>query len=356
MNIFSLPIIEIAISIIISWALFSIFCSIIHEAVVQFKSERGKFFRQQLLRQLFDTPNQINWASLLYTHSSIDLLSRSYNKPASDISPKIFAEALIETVANAHIVQSKKNESNNSDIIYKPKYQNQLLNDFSFATKVLLPSDVVSLLKSSITKAEIRADQGNYYILEERTRRGYEAYNENKVYDFLIEEISQWYNQLSNRTTIWYKKKSKQRLFALGLLLSVLLNIDSIKLFKYYNSNPEARTEVINFYESNETTLSKLADKYDKTDTTTTFLEIKNLIQTDKKQVDSLIKATGIPIGWNFSSVKNAETKNTFDVIISKVTGLLLKIIGFIITAFAASLGAPFWFDILKKANPLKKQ
>ncbi len=209
MNLFSLPIIEIALSLIISWALFAIFCSLLQETMVQLKNERGRFFKKQLLRQFFDAPNQINWGSLLYNHPSVDILSRAYNKPPSEITAKLFSEAIIEIVANAHAVQSKKLDTELMQSLSLPNYENKLLKDFSLATKVLLPSELVALLSSSLNKAEIRAGQLNNR-------------SEDKVYTYLVEEISDWYNQLSSRTTVWYRKLTKQRLFFLGLILSVV--------------------------------------------------------------------------------------------------------------------------------------
>src|SRR5689334_14495244 len=101
----SLPIIPTAIAIVISWALFALFCSFVHEAVAQAKAERGRFMRKYLFKQLQDLPNGVNWASMLYLHGTIDLLSREANKPTNEIQPDVFAKTLIEVVGNAHIVQ-----------------------------------------------------------------------------------------------------------------------------------------------------------------------------------------------------------------------------------------------------------
>jgi hypothetical protein len=347
MNIFSLPIIEISVAIVISWGLFSIFCSMIHEALVQIKSERGRFFKAQLVRQFFDKPNQINWASLLYTHSSVDLLSRAYNKPASDISPKIFAEALIDTVANSLIVQSKL-ANNPQPLPGTIKYTNKLLNEFSFATKILLPSDIISFLKNSLTKAEIRAGATGNVVDEAR------------VYQYLTEEIMQWYEQLSERTSIWYKKTTQKRLFMLGLGVALLSNVDSIQLFKYYSNNPEASASVIKFYETNKEALNRLAVNYDtlaKNPANRNYADSAKIAEAQKKvasdlkaytqSIDSLINATDIPVGWADDPLTKPDSIS--------FAGILLKILGLAISAFAASMGAPFWFDILNKANPLKK-
>jgi hypothetical protein len=342
MNIFSLPIIEIALSLIISWALFAIFCSLLQETMVQLKNERGRFFKKQLLRQFQDAPNQINWAALLYTHPAFDLLSRAYNKPPSEISAKIFSEALVEVVANAHTVQSKKLDTELINSLTLPHYENKLLNDFSLATKVLLPSELVALLNSSLNKAEIRAGSTNNR-------------SEEKVYTHLVEEISDWYNQLSSRTTVWYRKLTKRRLFFLGLILSVVLNINSIALFKYFSANPAARTALIAYYEKNKDQLEAMAQKYDQSSgphDSMTLKEIRKDVLLLKTNIDSLVDANEIPIGWKSHPKKVSAHINSWW---ENILNGMLYLIGFVLTAFAASAGAPFWFELLKKAYTLKK-
>ena len=61
------------------------------------------------------------------------------------------------------------------------------------------------------------------------------------------------------------------------------------------------------------------------------------------KELNKELRQTGIPIGW---SVENIKLYNFWDIL-KKIGGLLL-------TVFAVSLGAPFWFDILNKLANLR--
>ncbi|RKR05752.1 hypothetical protein C8C82_5448 [Flavobacterium sp. 81] len=74
---FSSTIVQVALSIVISWALFALLCSMILEVGVQIKSERGRFFRNKIIEKLFDFSNQINWGLLMYNNSNIKLLTKS---------------------------------------------------------------------------------------------------------------------------------------------------------------------------------------------------------------------------------------------------------------------------------------
>ena len=271
----SLSIISIAIAIIISWALFAMLCSFVHETIAQIKSERGRFMRKYLFKQLQDLPNGVNWASMLYLHGTIDLLSREANKPTNDIQPDVFAKTLVEVVSNAHIVHmqlpalqqsllsAKANNGGQTQQfinIAQNYFSHATLYNFKAATQVLKPSAVVSMLAQAMNNAELQASANS----------SEQWVTEAKIYEHLVLYIEKWYSDFSQRLTYWYKKKTKQRLFILGCLLGLVLNIDSIQLFSYYNLNPAAREAVINYYQQNSDTLNQLAKRIQFTRSTNT--------------------------------------------------------------------------------------
>lgn len=345
MNLFSIPIVATAIAIIISWALFAIFCSLLQEAVAQLKAERGRFMKQYLFSQLKDNPNGINWASLLYMHGAIDLLSRTANKPTNDISPRLFAQTLIEVVGNAQLVQmqipalQKQQAAAGTSV-----YQQPTLYNFHAATQVLKPSDMVSFFNQAITAATIKAGKDAAGAL-----------NESDVYKNLQEHIENWYTEFSERLTLWYKKKTRQRLFMLGALLALIVNVDSIQLFSFYNDNADARNSVISYYQKNGDALSKLASSLNdsnkiKQPATDSLLKQAKVFYNS---VDSLKKMANLPIGYQYSILSKWKPvlKNWDKDSWAKA---LWKLLGILMSGFAASVGAPFWFDILKKAYSSK--
>ena len=327
MNFFSIPLVATAISIIICWALFAILCSLLHEAVAQIKAERGRFMKKYLLQQLQDFPNGVNWASLIYQHGTIDLLSRAPNKPTNDITSSLFAETLVDVVGKVHLVQMNLAPGQN-------RYQQPSLYNFKAATELLKPSDVVSFFKQAMTSAELNAPDGNGTIYE------------SEVYKNLIQNIEKWYCEFQERLTLWYKKKTRQRLFLLGFLLGLLLNIDSIQLFNIFNKDTTARNQVMSFYQQHADDLNRVANRVTvnvPVDSTTQSLD--SLLRQTKAyatQMDSLSKAAALPVGVQYSVLRSQNRPSV---------GLaLLKILGALISGLAASFGAPFWFDLLRKA------
>ncbi|WP_129780789.1 peptidoglycan-binding domain-containing protein [Peristeroidobacter soli] len=77
------------------------------------------------------------------------------------------------------------------------------------------------------------------------------------------------------------------------------------------------------------------------------------------------LKETGLPIGWSDAVLSNLRDpkpckpstdhkKQTTDCGQSRTGQLALMLLGWIITAIAVTLGAPFWFDILSKVVKLR--
>ena len=323
MNFFSIPIIPVALAIVISWALFAILCSLIQEGIAQVLADRGRFMKKYLLNQFQDFSVGVNWASMLYLHGTIDLLSRTSNKPTNDISPKLFAESLVEVVGNAHLVQMNIKENQND-------YKEPLLYNFKAATQLLDSSDVVTFFKHALNNAEITS-----------TKAG--VIDEGIVYQNLISNIENWYTELTERFSLWYKKSVRRKLFFIGIIVGIILNVDTIQLFTVFNTDTAARNTVINFYEKKGDALSAYAQKLNLANPADTSQSFKELIKEGtayKNSMDSLKNSAALPIGFKESVFKTNESSFGF---------WLSKLLGILITGMAASFGAPFWFDLLKK-------
>jgi hypothetical protein len=329
MDLSQIPLLTTAIAIIIAWALFALFCSYLHEAFAQIIAERGRFLKMYLLKQLKDLPNGINWALLVYQHGTIDLLTRDPKKPSNDIDPTLFARTLIEVSGKAHLVQSQL-----AKLPAGPVYKNELLSNFAAATQLLMPSDVISMFKQSLADAELKA-----------TVNG--VVDESKLYDALVANIMTWYTEFLQRVTLWYKKITRQRLFILGVLIAAVINVDSVQLFQQFSSNPASKNALIAYYTKNKAQLEAQADALKDTSIIAKrdLKTVTGQIDTTEKSLAKLSASANLPIGIS----KNLAASLSDDWRKRDLGGALSKLLGILITGFAASFGAPFWFDFLKK-------
>lgn len=172
-------------------------------------------------------------------------------------------------------------------------------------------------------------------------------------YEKFLAGLEQFYNDAMDRASGWYKKKIKKILFALALLSSILLNIDSINIAKTLWDYPLIAKQAADFASSNISLIDTTGGKFIITDSK--FDETDNISSDSLKEANdhlkpaqnilktkSLLDSFPIPIGWtdgNFPSISQG-----FDFI-----PWISKAIGWLITALAASLGAPFWFDLMNK-------
>ena len=161
---------------------------------------------------------------------------------------------------------------------------------------------------------------------------------------------------MQGRLSLWYKKKVRKRLFFLGIILGLLLNVDSIQLFEFFNGNQAARQQVTNYYAANAAQLDAIARRIDSAQSFTSGVQgkaanaIRETAQYDRS-MDSLSKRAQLPVGPSALGASLRDANGAFNW-----SALWWKIIGVIITGFAASFVAPFWFQVLKKAytiNPI---
>lgn len=332
------PVFYTALSILICWALFAILCSLVNEAIVQLKAERGRFMKAYLEKQLFDRPNGVNWATLLYGHGSIDSLIRSSNKPLDVISPRLFAETLVDSVANAYLVKIHADNGSQS-----PRYNQPVMQRFYIATQMLVRSDIVNMLRQALASAELKTGWNG------------DAANCQTVYNQLVENIADWYTAMEGRLTIWYKKKTRQRLFILGCVLATLLNADSIQLFEHFNRDEQAREALLAYYRANAPSPE---DPYGAafrvtTDPSPATGRERPLAaartKSDLQLLDSISGSAELPVGPAALRRSVYAGQSGLDW-----SAVFWKVIGILISGFAASVGAPYWFQILKKTAGTK--
>jgi len=128
-------------------------------------------------------------------------------------------------------------------------------------------------------------------------------------------QLEIWFNTSMERVSGWYKRRTQAIQLVLALSIVVLGNVDSVRLARSLSG--------VN---------SPLRDSIK--DVAHSFVE-KNLQQEDpQKQLTAATEAIGnlaLPIGW-VNGVFGPST-----------------VLGWLLTALAASLGAPFWFNLLNR-------
>ena len=196
----------------------------------------------------------------------------------------------------------------------------------AFALSVLQPfidtvtNGKVTLKEESQTKA---------YPAEIRTILDQFRATANDDFEQLITETETWFSNATDRMAGWYKRKLQRRSLYMAMLLTVGFNANSIDIARSLYENPQIRSQ-----------LAAHAEKYASNPEHNDDGAVAEADERFKSNLENL-KKTGLPLGW----AGVMWPKKTLPWI-----GFIANcLFGWLITALAVSLGAPFWFDILSK-------
>jgi hypothetical protein len=154
--------------------------------------------------------------------------------------------------------------------------------------------------------------------------------------DAFKEKMQGWYNDVMDRAAGWYKRNIQILVTLVGLVVAVIFNADTISVYQRLESNPEELKEIVTMAEAyakkNELDIQTGGSVQQQWD------QVNHLIQDELQQANS-----PLGLGWHPEDLRGMSPSDW-----------VIKILGWIVTALAVSLGAPFWFDLLKKLVNIK--
>ena len=297
---FNSSILEVVIGMVFLYLLISLLCSAVKEMISQILKLRAKNLEAGLTNLLRSDKDQL--VSEVYKHALIEGLSKEGGKP-SYIPAKNFALALMDIMSG----NTGKIPSDNA-------------------------SWTKAFKKGSFSKT--RAAKAVTLLLNEAEEDPVKA----------RENIENWYNNSMDRVGGWYKKKSQTIIFVLALMICVALNIDSIKISQALLTDKTLRDVIVSTAESYNTNHAPtLKNTSLEAATNKDFSQSAENIEMLNKQISDL----KLPIGWQDPQGK---------WIVHGFTPMdwFMTFMGILITTFAVSLGAPFWFQLLNKIVDLR--
>ena len=149
-------------------------------------------------------------------------------------------------------------------------------------------------------------------------------------------KLENWFEQVMERSSAFFARATKWRLFVIGLVMAALLNADTIHIYQALSTNPELREKIV-----------QVADKLAAADTIPAIARDSSIKQTVANAQSFLSSQLGglespLGLGWNEPDDKKS------------LPDWLVKLAGFLLTGIAVTFGASFWFDLLKKMLALR--
>lgn len=152
-------------------------------------------------------------------------------------------------------------------------------------------------------------------------------------------EVEAWYDGAMDRASGWFRRRKQFLLFWFGLAVALALNVNAVTIGQELAKSTAMRQALADLAEQTAPTLVP-------PDGTAVNLSLTaDQVQVLRAQVSAL----ELPVGWDGAALDRVTA--ALDAARTPEGWGLLALLagGYLITAFAATLGAPFWFDVLNK-------
>lgn len=144
--------------------------------------------------------------------------------------------------------------------------------------------------------------------------------------DSLRHNIEDWFDDSMARVSGWYKRRAQAVTLAIGLVVSIGFNVNTIAVFSTLWKDPTVRAAIV----------EQAAALQGGQTSVDAALSVASL----QKQMKEL----ALPIGWRLRDDGSVDVSEFG----------LRAILGWIIGAFAVAVGSQFWFDLLGKFLSLR--
>ena len=396
---FNSSVLEIAIGLIFIYLLLSVICTSINEAISSFINQRGKNLFVGI-KNLLNDPSFNSLAQHVYNHGLVSGSTQYATQPTkpdrepSYLAPNVFSSALLDilgsqgaakkwqeaqqttqtnlTTARANLTASQNALANNpqdqalqkardeaQDALVQAEADAKQARDkqpaakaaddlYQAATKAAAgvkgfgdlinrPAASAALqkaltagraldttveqgwasLKCGVLALQPGHTQEALLVFIHRTER--EVSDAKGQLQALQTNVEQWFNDAMDRIGGWYKRWTQIILFSLAAFVVCATNADTINILRQLDQKgPEVGAIV---------TAAEDAAKAGK---------------LEGNDVEAATAKLELPLGWSTKEGSSQQFPTTLPTLSFKVVGLLVSI-------FAVSLGAPFWFDTLSK-------
>jgi hypothetical protein len=154
-----------------------------------------------------------------------------------------------------------------------------------------------------------------------------------------------WFDGTMDRVSGWYKRRTQIWLFGIGLVSAVALNVNTLTIAEHLANDDMARNALVEratrIVEAEQQAAAAPAAQ--PADAAAQGDAVANA-RADLERFRGEMAAINVPIGWDRAPQEPLPRGSVewFGWLARQVAGLFL-------TAFAVTLGAPFWFDLLNK-------
>ncbi len=307
---FGSEILEVAVGLVFIYLIFSLLSSSLKEIISRVVSLRAKTLEEGI----------------------VDLVG------GRDIGERLYRHPLLQGVSQSGICRKLTNFFTSKTKMYRPDY----IPSYHFFLAFI---DTVSGKDGAQMKVEeLEAMIDKIAVPQvKKTLNGFlnsikaETNQEEEVSRAFRKAVEYWFDNKMEQLTQWYKRKSRLIICCLTLVIVAVLNVDTLMIARNLYKYDMLR----------ETVVAAAKERAGKE-----FVNTSDTPITMLSQVNAELENTGLPIGWNLS-----DQADMFHQGLPRgFWQWLYKFFGLFMTVLAVAMGAPFWFDMLRKLTSLFSQ
>lgn len=319
-------ILEVAIGMFLVYLLVSLILTALTEVIAALVRLRARTLWDGL-QNLVDGPGAEDWVKSLYDHPLIQGLSPGKGNEASRNTGPSYIPSRTFTLALLDVIRSRQQAGESLDA----------------------------------TLDRLRGTRlgGALAVLRDDAGQDMERFKEN---------VETWFNHSMDRVGGWYKRKIQAVHLIAGMLLALVLNVDSVLLMRTLQTNSSVRETLVAQAESfvDRPEVQVMTSGAPPTPTGDPVADAKRQLEAFQLFQGELMRLE-VPVGWTtVSSAETLKTRRVWPGLLTRRTDTLgewgsqwwltlrYHFWGWLLTALAASLGAPFWFDMLNKVISIR--
>ena len=297
-----LTILNVAIGIVFVYLLFSLIVSAANEVIQSALARRQKYLWDGIYELLQERtteskPGAIQPTKEFCNHPLIQSLSKGANGMPSYIPSELFATTMLDLIKTGRLHKSGSQEGDLGSLI------DQIENDD-------LRRALKALWNDAVQKEEA-----------------------------FKKSLENWFNKAMDRVSGWYKRYTQYWLLVLAAICAAACNVDSIHILQVLSTDPRVSQSLVDeakrdleAHES-ESSATPSGTPVPASPGAPTLASDAKRLETEVENLQSV----SLPVGWGGSQPEYFQKS------------WLMAVLGWLLTALAASLGAPFWFDTLNR-------
>lgn len=247
-------------------------------------------------------------------------------KQAQKIANDLWNHPLIRSLNQRKIIRGSVGPSYISSKMFAATLLEIIQTDYDFNPSGTIDDIVESIKENKKLDPEIQRRIYSIALIAQRKASA----SENGIKS-LEKEIRIWFDQSMERASGVYNRNVKGFTFLIGLVVTLALNADTFHILERLNKDAALRSSI------NQVTTKIVAENKEPT-----FDKINSYLD------DNIT----MPLGWSTREEFNRQVNSRYPAkpqVGDWVFGIIKLIFGWLLSAGAIAMGAPFWFDLLGK-------